>query len=112
MRDFKIQGAQTGAAISVKVSTNAKRDEVAGLMSDGTIKIQLRAKPVEGEANAALVALLAERLDVPRSQIEIIAGHTNTRKLVSILGISPAEVEYRLKLHERPPDKGKRTTKS
>jgi uncharacterized protein (TIGR00251 family) len=104
MRDLQFKNAQSGAAISVKVSPNAGRDEVVGAMSDGAIKIQLKAKPVDGAANEALIDLLAERLDVPRSQIEIIGGRTSSRKLISILGISPAEVEARL----LPPEREKR----
>jgi uncharacterized protein (TIGR00251 family) len=106
MRNIQFKSAQSGAAISVKVSPNASRDEVVGAMSDGTIKIQLKAKPVEGAANQALVALLAERLGVPRSQIEIIAGRTGTRKLVSIVGITPAEVDARLlPAHRKKPQR-------
>ena len=96
MPSLKFQGAQTGAAIAVKVTANASQDAVAGVMSDGTIRIRLKAKAIEGAANEALIGLLAGRLRVSRSQIEIVAGKSNTRKLVSILGLSPAEVEARL----------------
>ncbi len=96
MRTFKFRGSQYGAAIAVKVSPNARRDEVVGAMSDGTVKISLKAKPVEGAANEALVALLADRLRVPKSQIDIVAGWTGTKKLVTIIGLSPAEVDARL----------------
>jgi uncharacterized protein (TIGR00251 family) len=96
MRDFKIRTAQSGAAITVKVTPNARRDEIAGVMADGTIKVSLKAKPVEGAANEALVGFLAERLRVSKSQIDIVAGHTGTKKLISIVGLAPAEVEARL----------------
>jgi len=96
MRDFKIHGAQSGAAITVKVTPNARRDEIAGVMADGTLKINLKAKPVEGAANEALVGFLAERLRVAKSQIDIVAGRTGTKKLISIVGLAPAEVEARL----------------
>ncbi len=96
MRELKWQNAQSGAAITVKVTPHAKHDEIAGVMADGTIKISLKAKPVQGAANDALVAFLADQLRVSASQIDIIAGLTASKKLVSIVGISPAEVEARL----------------
>ena len=65
-------------------------------MSDGTLKISLKAKPVDGAANEALIALLAKLLGVPKTQIEIVAGWTGTKKLITIVGLSPAEVDARL----------------
>jgi uncharacterized protein len=96
MREHTFRQPQSGAALAVKVSPNAKRDEVVGAMSDGTVKISLKAKPVEGAANEALIALLADRLGVPKSQIDIVAGQRGTKKLVSIIGLTPAEVDARL----------------
>jgi uncharacterized protein len=66
---------------------------VAGVMDDGTIKIKLAAPPVDGAANKALVDYLAEVLGLPRSQIDIVAGETSERKLVSLVGISPEKVD-------------------
>jgi uncharacterized protein (TIGR00251 family) len=96
MRDLKIGSRQSGAAITVKVTPNARQDAITGVMADGTIKISVKAKPVEGAANAALLALLADRLRVPKAQIDIVAGATGTKKLISIVGLAPAEVEERL----------------
>ena len=82
-----------GAAISVKVSPRAKRTEVAGVMDDGTIKIRLAAPPVDGAANQELIKFLAQALRLPARQIDIIAGETSERKLISLVGISPGEVD-------------------
>ena len=90
---MKITNARGGAAITVKVTPRAPKTEVSGLMDDGTLKIRLAAPPVGGAANRALVEFLAQLLDLPRGQIDIIAGETTERKLVSLIGISPAEVD-------------------
>lgn len=90
---MKITAAKHGAAITVKVMPRARKTELAGLMDDGTLKIRLAAPPVGGAANRALVAFLAQTLDLPPSQIDIIAGETSERKLVSLIGIQPAEVD-------------------
>jgi uncharacterized protein (TIGR00251 family) len=89
----KFTNAKRGAAITVKVSPRAPKTELAGLMDDGTLKIRLAAPPVDGAANRALVDFLSQALDLPRSQIDIIAGETSERKLISLVGISPEEVD-------------------
>jgi uncharacterized protein (TIGR00251 family) len=90
---MKITGAKHGAAITVKVMPRARKTELAGLMDDGTLRIRLAAPPVGGAANRALVAFLAEALDLPPSQIDILAGETSQRKLVALVGIQPADVD-------------------
>ena len=90
---MKFSNAKRGAAITVKVIPRAPKTEVAGLMDDGTLKIRLAAPPVGGAANRALVDFLARALGLPASQIDIIAGETSERKLISLVGISPEEVD-------------------
>jgi uncharacterized protein len=85
--------AKTGTAISVKVIPRAKKNEVAGLMEDGSVRIRITAPPVEGAANQALVEFLSHLLNIHKNQIEIVAGLSSERKLVSLLGISPQSVE-------------------
>ena len=84
---------RSGTAISVKVIPRAKKNEVAGLMEDGSIRIRLTAPPVEGAANQALVEFLSELLGIHRSQIEIVAGLSSERKLISLVGIAPQAVD-------------------
>ncbi len=93
MRNFNFSNARRGAAISVKVIPRARQSALAGVMDDGTLKVRVAAPPVDGAANKALVEFLAETLDLPKNQIDIVAGHTSERKLVSLVGISPEEVD-------------------
>lgn len=60
------------------------------------LKARLTAPPVDGAANEALVALLAERLGVPRRTISIVRGATSRQKTVEIAGLSLADVQQRL----------------
>jgi len=78
------------ARLVVHVVPRAKRTEVAGRHGDA-IKIKLQAPPVDGAANAELVRFVAERLDVPRGDVTIAAGHTSRRKTVAITGIETAD---------------------
>lgn len=83
------------ATMSVHVVPNAKIDEVVG-EHGGAIKIKLRASAVEGKANAALIGLLAERLNVPARTIVLLRGHTSRDKLVRVDNLSEEEVRRRL----------------
>jgi len=78
-----------GWSLTVHVQPGARRDEIAGIHGDA-LKIRLRAAPVEGRANDALVTYLAALLDVPRQSLEIRSGQTARRKVVRLPGL-PAE---------------------
>ena len=93
MRKPQFSDARRGAAITVKVTPRAKKTAVAGVMDDGTIKIKIAAPPVDGAANKALIEFLAQALGLPRSQVDIVAGESSERKLVSLVGISPETVD-------------------
>ena len=93
MRKPQFSDAKRGAAITVKVSVRAKKTGVSGVMDDGTIKIRIAAPPVDGAANIALVEYLAEVLRLPQNQVDIVAGETSERKLISLVGISPEKVD-------------------
>jgi uncharacterized protein (TIGR00251 family) len=84
-----------GVLLSVRLTPRAGRDSIDGVgeLSDGraVAQIRVRALPIEGEANAALIALLAKRLHVPKSAVTIAAGHSARLKQVQIAG-DPAEL--------------------
>jgi uncharacterized protein len=93
MGDFKFSDARQGAAITVKVQPRARKTGVAGVMADGTIKMRVAAPPAGGAANKVLIEFLAQAMGLPKNQIDIIAGETSERKLISLVGISPAAVD-------------------
>lgn len=80
-----------GCSLSVRLHPGAKRNAVTGL-HDGALKIALNAPPVDGKANDALIAFLAERLSMPRAKIALVAGMTSRSKTLRIAGKSAAEV--------------------
>ncbi len=71
--------------LSLHVQPGAKRTEFAGLHG-GALKIRLAAPPVEGRANAALCAFLAEFCDVPKAAVCLVSGDTARAKRVRIAG--------------------------
>jgi uncharacterized protein (TIGR00251 family) len=78
-----------GAVLEVLVQPRASRTRVVG-EHDGRLKVQLAAPPVDGEANAALVAFLAERLGVRKADVVIARGDTGRRKTVRVAGVGAA----------------------
>jgi uncharacterized protein len=69
--------------LSVKVKTRSRVDAVQTL-ADGSILMSVKAAPLNGKANAAVVKLLAAHLQLPRSALEIKAGSTSNSKLIKI----------------------------
>lgn len=77
----RIDQTADGAVLSVYVQPRARREGASGLHGDA-LKIALRAPPVDGAANKALVAYLGGLCSVPRSTIRILSGHSNRAKRV------------------------------
>src|SRR5260364_170495 len=69
--------------LAVCVQPNAKATETMGEFN-GALKVRLNAPPVDGKANQALCAWLAERLGVPRHAVYLEAGHNRRYKKIRI----------------------------
>ncbi len=102
---FNITDAKRGAAFTVRIVTRAARTEIVGIQ-EGTLKIRLTASPTDGQANVQLISFLAERLNVPESAIEIVAGKDSRDKWVTVGGVTTADVEERLKPEPGTVDSG------
>jgi uncharacterized protein (TIGR00251 family) len=72
----------------VKVIARSAKTEIAGEMSDGTLKVKIAAPPEKGKANEVLCAFLAEHYGVSRSAVTIVSGHSAALKLVRVEGVS------------------------
>jgi uncharacterized protein (TIGR00251 family) len=79
----------------VHVVPRARRSEVAGRHGDA-IRIRLAAPPVDGAANEALEAFLAEALGVTRRAVRIVSGHAARRKVIEVDGMTEQDAEERL----------------
>lgn len=77
--------------LDVKVIPRAGRTALAGIR-DGSVLIRLAAAPVEGAANAELIAFLANLLDIPKRSISIVAGEKSRQKRVRIDGVTDETV--------------------
>jgi len=88
------------ARIAVRLTPRGGRDAVDGWGGDEAgrplLKARVSAPPVEGEANAALIKLIAKALGVPRSAVRIASGEGARVKILTVDGIDEAEVRRRL----------------
>ena len=68
----------------------------------GKLKVRLTSPPIDGAANEALVALLAEQLALPKRQITIVRGASGRQKTVEITGVTLEDVEQKLNGKKKP----------
>lgn len=80
-----------GIRLRVRVAPRAAHARILGV-HDGALKVSLTAPPVDGAANDALVAFLAEALGVPKRAITITHGLTSKSKTLRIAGVSEQQV--------------------
>ena len=88
---------QAGIALNVRVVPRAARNEIAGELGDA-IKVRLQAPPVEGKANRALVAFLADRLGIRKGDLTVETGLHYPEKTLRIAQTTPAGVRSALGL--------------
>ena len=70
--------------MSVYIVPRASKSEIVGIYND-CVKIKLNAQPKDNEANKELIYFLSKSLKTPRSKIEIISGHKQRNKVVSLI---------------------------
>ena len=75
--------------LNIRVVPRAARSEIVG-EHDGMLKVRIASPPVDGAANAEVVKLLAKKLGVPKSAVEIAAGHASKTKQIRITGVTAA----------------------
>jgi uncharacterized protein (TIGR00251 family) len=81
--------------VAIRVQPRASREGVQGVRGEA-IAIQLKAAPVDGAANAALLKLLARVLKVPQSSIELVRGSTGRSKWIRVEGWTGEQVRAAL----------------
>ncbi|MCW2986295.1 MAG: hypothetical protein JWR63_3865 [Conexibacter sp.] len=85
------------AATDLVVRLTPRADRDAIVADDGVIRVRVTAPPVGGQANMALVKLLAKALGVPRSRLTIVRGQSARDKLVRVEGLDADDAHARLR---------------
>ena len=81
--------------LRLHVQPRAAHNQVAGLQGDA-LKLRLTSPPVDGKANKAVIACLAELLDLPKSSLSLRSGLQSRSKTVRIETADPGRVRARL----------------
>ena len=85
-----------GVSLAIKLQPRASANEIGGPLGN-ELRVKVTAPPVEAAANEALIRLLAETLDWPRSRVEILRGRASRHKVIKLHGLSADAVLVRLK---------------
>jgi uncharacterized protein (TIGR00251 family) len=83
-----------GTIISVRVHAGARRNEVG--LKDGMFKVCVTQAPEKGKANRAVAELLTRKLDLRKSQIELVSGETSREKRFLLRGIDARALAQRI----------------
>jgi len=98
-RKFDLHHGQRGSALAVRITPRASRDQIVGILNDGTVKIHLAAETPDEETNKELISFLAEILGVPKSRLDIVAGQSGRDKIVAVLDMDVDTVNQRVIAH-------------
>lgn len=82
--------AEGGVRVAVRLTPRARREGLDGIVADAEgrplLQIRLAAPPVEGAANAALLAFLATGLGLRKAQVQLKSGSTSRMKILFLAG--------------------------
>ena len=98
-RKYELHNGQRGSALAVRITPRASRNQIMGVLDDGTIKVYLVSDPSEDELNTELLGYLAEVLGVPKSRVEVVAGENGRDKLVSVMDMDVETAQQRVLAH-------------
>jgi uncharacterized protein (TIGR00251 family) len=85
-----------GVTLAVRAQPGAKKTAITGIYGEGAaaqLKIAVHAPPLEGRANQALIAFLAETLSVAKNAVELKSGTLSRSKVFLLRGVSLEKAE-------------------
>ena len=97
-----LRAASQGVTVAVRAQPGAKKTAITGIYGEGAsaqLKIAVHAPPLEGRANAALIAFLAETFSAPKSAVELVSGESSRSKVFLLKGITLAQANIVLAHH-------------
>ena len=91
-----LRTVQGGLTLAVRVQPGAKKTSIVGVYGEGAtaqLKIAVQAPPIEGRANSALSAFLADFFGVPKSSVELMSGELSRSKVFLLRGLTLQKAE-------------------
>jgi hypothetical protein len=100
-----LRAHSAGVTLAVRAQPGAKKTAITGLYGEGAaaqLKIAVHAPPLEGRANQALIAFLAEIFSLPKNAVELSSGELSRSKVFLLRGVTLAKAEALLGKWARP----------
>ena len=97
-----LRASVAGVSLAVRAQPGAKKTAISGIYGEGAtaqLKIAVQAPPLEGRANAALIAFLADAFGLPKSAIKLVSGELSRSKVFLLDGITLAQANVALARH-------------
>jgi hypothetical protein len=94
-----LRAAASGVTLAVRAQPGAKKTAITGVYGEGQaaqLKIAVHAPPLEGRANQALIAFLAETFGLPKNAVELVSGELSRSKVIILRGVTLAQAETKL----------------
>ncbi len=85
-----------GITLAVRAQPGAKKTAITGVYGEGQaaqLKIAVHAPPLEGRANQALIAFLAETFGLPKNAVELVSGELSRSKVFLMRGLTRQDAE-------------------
>jgi uncharacterized protein (TIGR00251 family) len=92
---LELRANDGGTRVELRVKPRASRSAVLGVRA-GVLEVAVTAPPVDGEANAAVVEVVASALGVAKRDVELVMGASSRTKVLRVDGLGPDEVRARL----------------
>ena len=92
---LELESRDDGVILTVKARAGARQNAIRGVEA-GALKVYVTQVAEKGKANRAIIDLISKKLKIPKSQIELVAGQTNSKKKLLLRGFSADELVERL----------------
>ena len=94
-----VRAAEGGVTLAVRAQPGARKTAITGVYGEGAtaqLKIAVQAPPVEGRANAALIAFLAETFGVAKNRVEVVSGELSRSKVFLLREVTLERAQMKL----------------
>jgi uncharacterized protein (TIGR00251 family) len=85
-----LEAVSLNTAIKIRVTPRSSKNDVR--IEGDSIKVWVNASPTDGQANEAVISLVAKRLCIAKSRVTLVSGHASRDKTLSIEGLSSQEI--------------------
>lgn len=94
-----LRESRDGVTLAVRAQPGAKKTAITGVYGEGELaqlKIAVKAPPIEGRANEALIEFLAESFGVPKRSVELVSGELSRSKVLLLRGVKAEAAKKKL----------------